>query len=69
MVHNGDLGLLGDYIVVGLGEGFEVLPQLLEDPRDVSGYARTIKTYTGYFRGVEVSVVAISGGPLPLNGL
>ncbi|WFO74824.1 hypothetical protein J4526_07045 [Desulfurococcaceae archaeon MEX13E-LK6-19] len=63
MVRNGDLSLLGDYIVVGLGGGFDVLPQLLEDPRDVSGYARTIKTYTGYYKEAKVSVVAMGGGP------
>ena len=62
MVRDGDLSLLGDYIVVGLGGGFDVLPQLLEDPRDVSGYAKTIKTYTGYFQGARVSVIAMGGG-------
>lgn len=63
MVRDGDLDLLGDYIVVGLGGGFDVLPQLLEDVRDVSGYAKTIKTFTGYFKGFRVSVVAMGGGP------
>ncbi len=62
MVRDGDLSLLGDYIVVGLGGGFDVLPQLLEDARDVSGYARTIRTYTGYYGGVRVSVIAMGGG-------
>ena len=63
MVRNGDLNLLGDYIIVGLGGGFDVLPHLLEDVRDVSGYARTIKTYTGLFQRVKVSAIAMGGGP------
>lgn len=63
MVRNGDLNLLGDYIIVGLGGGFDILPHLLEDARDVSGYARTIKTYTGLFQGVKVSAIAMGGGP------
>lgn len=62
MVRDGDLSLLGDYVIVGLGGGFDVLPQLLEDASEVSGYARTIKTYTGSFRGIEVSVIAMGGG-------
>ncbi len=62
MVRDGDLGLLGDYFIVGLGGGYDVLPQLLEDVRDVSGYARTIRTYTGFFRGVRVSAIAMGGG-------
>ncbi len=61
MVRDGNLDLLGDYIIVGLGGGEDVLPQLLEDARDVSGYAR--KTYTGFVNGVRVSVIATSGGP------
>jgi len=63
MVRNGDLNLLGDYIIVGLGGGLDVLPHLLEDVRDVSGYARTIKTYTGLFQRVKVSAIAMGGGP------
>ena len=63
MVRDGKLDLLGDYIVVGLGGGFDVLPQLLEDAVDVSGYARTIKTYTGHFKGVRVSVIPMGGSP------
>jgi len=62
MVKNGDLSLLGNYMLVGLGGGFDSLPQLLEDPRDVSGYARTIRTFTGVYRGARVSVVAMGGG-------
>ncbi len=63
MVRNGDLSLLSDYIVVGLGGGFKVLPELLEDVDDVSGYASTIRTYTGYHRGVRISAIAMGGGP------
>ncbi len=63
MVHNGDLSLLSDYIVVGLGGGFNILPKLLEDSRDVSGYASTIKTYTGYYHNTRISVIAMGGGP------
>ena len=62
VVRNGDLDLLGDYLVVGLGGGFDVLPQILEDVEDVSGYARTIRTYTGRFRNLRVSVIAMGGG-------
>ncbi len=62
MVRDGNLSLLGDYIVVGLGGGFDVLPELLEEPRDVSGFARTIRTYTGFYRGVRVSVIPMGGG-------
>lgn len=62
MVRDGKLDLLSDYIVVGLGGGFDVLPQLLEDARDVSGYAKTIRTYTGYFRDAKVSVITMGGG-------
>lgn len=62
MVRDGDLSLLGDYIVVGLGGGFDVLPELLEDSRDVSGFAKTIRTYTGFYRGVRVSVIPMGGG-------
>ena len=67
MVRDGDLSLLSDYIIVGLGGGYDVLPQLLEDPRDVSGYARTIRTYTGYFQDVRVSVIAMGGGPVDVE--
>ncbi len=62
MVRNGDLSLLGDYLVIGLGGGFDVLPRMLEDVEDVSGYARTIKTFTGRFRDLRVSVIAMGGG-------
>ena len=62
MVRNGDLDLLSEYIVVGLGGGFNILPQMLSDVVDVSGYARTIRTYTGYFKDVKISVIAIAGG-------
>ncbi len=62
MVRDGRLDLLGDYIIVGLGGGFDVLPELLEEPRDVSGFARTIKTFTGLYKGVRVSVIAMGGG-------
>jgi len=67
MVRDGDLDLLGDYMVVGLGGGYDVLPQLLEDFRDVSGYAKTIKTYTGYFQGIKVSVIAMGGGSVDVE--
>lgn len=63
MVYDGNLDLLSDYIVVGLGGGYDILPQLLEDVRDVSGYARTIKTYTGFLRNLKVSTIVICGGP------
>ncbi len=62
MVRDGDLSLLSDYIVVGLGGGYEVFPQLLNEVNDVSGYSRTIKTFTGYFRDVKVSAIAMGGG-------
>ena len=63
MVRDGRLDLLSDYIIIGLGGGFDIFPQLLEDAKDVSGYARTIKTYTGYFKEVKVSVISMGGGP------
>jgi len=62
MVRGGDLSLLGDYLIVGLGGGFDVLPQALEGAEDVSGYARTIRTFTGRFRGLRVSAIAMGGG-------
>ncbi len=62
IVRNGELDLLSDYIVVGLGGGFDTLPKMLRDAVDVSGYARTIKTYTGYFGEVKISVIAAGGG-------
>ena len=62
MVRNGDLSLLGDHIIVGLGGGYDVLPQSLEETRGVSGYARTIRTHIGFFKGVKVSVIAMGGG-------
>ncbi len=63
MVRNGDLNLLGDYMVVGLGGGFNVLPDVLSDVEDVSGDAVTIKSYTGYFKGLRISAIAMAGGP------
>ncbi len=62
MVREGNLDLLGDYIVVGLGGGYDVLPQLLEDVRDVSGYAKTMKTYTGFYQNARVSTIVVGGG-------
>ena len=69
MVRNGDLNLLGDYIIVGLGGGFDILPHLLEDARDVSDYAMAIKMYTVLFQGVKVSAMAKVTDPLILSGL
>ena len=63
MVRNGDLSLIGDYIVAGLGGGFDVLPELIEDARDVTGYARTIRVYTGFYRDAKVTVIAMGAGP------
>ncbi len=63
MVRNGDLSLLGDYFVVGLGGGHTLFPRIVEGLEDVSGYAYTIKTYTGSFNGKKISFIAIGGGP------
>ncbi len=64
MVRNGDLDLLGDNLVIGLGGGFDILPQMLENVEDISGYARTIKTFTGRFRTLRVSAIAVAGGTI-----
>ncbi len=62
MVSDGNLELLSEYIIVGLGGGYDVFPKVLDGVEDVSGFARTIKTYTGYFNGVKVSTIAVAGG-------
>jgi len=62
LLRDGNLELLGDYVIVGLGGGFDILSQLLEDSQDVSGYAHPIKTFTGWFKGLRVSAIAMGGG-------
>jgi len=57
-----NLNLLGEYFVVGLGCGHETLSRHLEDPVNVSGLAKTIEVFTGFYKGVRVSTIAIPGG-------
>ena len=62
MVRDGSLELLSEYITLGLGRDYDIFPQVLDGVKDVPGLARTIKTYTGYFKGVKVPAIAIAGG-------
>jgi len=43
----GDLDLISEYFVVGLGGGFDVLPKHLSDPDDVTGSAKTFRVFVG----------------------
>ncbi len=62
MVRNGDLNLIGDYLIVGLGGGFATLHKYLENVEDVTGNAHVIKSHTGLYKGVRISTIAIAGG-------
>ena len=63
VVKEGDLTMLADYWVVGLGSGHRTLHKFLDEPRDVTGDAYTIKSFTGLYKGVRISTIAIGGGP------
>lgn len=62
MIKDGDLRLLGDYFIIGLGGGFTTLHKYLESPVDVTGSGRIVKAFTGTYRGVKLSTIAIAGG-------
>ncbi len=62
LVRNGDLGLLGDYWILGLGTGFGVYNKFVEDAVDVTGTANVLRASTGTYRGVRVSFIASAGG-------
>ena len=62
MLKEGRLDNLSEYVLIGLGCGHGTLWRFLEDPKDVSGSARTIEVHTGRYRGARISTVSIPGG-------
>ncbi len=62
MVKEGNLRLLADYWLLGLGTGHRDLHTLLEDAEEVTGTAWTIRCFTGRYKGLRVSTVAMAGG-------
>jgi len=63
LVRGGDLDLISEYFVVGLGGGFDVLPKHLSDPVDVTGSAKTFRVFVGRYRDLRVTAIAMGGGP------
>jgi len=45
MVKNGDLSLVGDYLIVGLGEDLRDIHKYLESAEDITGSAHVVRTY------------------------
>ncbi len=62
LTRDGDLGLLGDYWIIGLGSGFGVYRQFVEDAVEVTGRGNVVKAATGTYKGVRVSFIASAGG-------
>lgn len=62
VLKNGDLNLISDRILVGLGCGHAVLYKYLHNPENVTGEAKTIEVYTGTVNSTRISTVAIPGG-------
>ncbi len=62
MVRDGNLNLLSEYWLVGLGTGFEILPKIIENLEEVTGMAHTIKCYTSYYKDLKVSVITSADG-------
>ncbi len=62
MIKNGNLNLLSDYLIVGLGGGFNTLHKGLEKPDNITGTAHVVRAYTGYYKNVKLSTIAIAGG-------
>jgi len=61
-VRGGDLDLISEYFVVGLGGGFDVLPKHLRDPVDVTGSAKTFRVFVGRYRDLRITAIAMGGG-------
>ena len=61
MVKGGNLSLVSEYLIVGLGGRFEDLHKYLESPRDVTGSAHVVRACTDSYRGVEITSLAIAG--------
>jgi len=61
MIKGGNLSLVSEYLIIGLGGGFKDLHKYLESPRDVTGSAHVVRAYTGSCRGVKITSLAIAG--------
>ena len=64
-VRGGDLSILSDAWVVGLGTGFTAIPKILSKSggmEDVTGSAHIIRTYNALWGGKHVTAVASAGG-------
>jgi len=61
-IKNCNLALLGEYIIAGLGCGHGTLYQYLEGPINISGSAKTIETFTGFYKNIRISTISIPGG-------
>ncbi len=64
LVQGGNLELTSRYWVVGLGSGFRTLHKLLQEPRDITGPTHIARVHVGRYRGIEVTTIAIAGGPI-----
>lgn len=64
IVGEGSLNDVSEYVVVGLGGGFDELVGRLEDKRLVGG-----SVYTGTYKGCSVSVVSRYAGPIGVESL
>jgi len=62
IVKNGDLNLISDRLIIGLGGGFKSLHKYLESVKDVTGSAWVVKTYTGSYKSTKITTIAIAGG-------
>ena len=62
LIREGDLNLISEYLIIGLGGGFKDLHKYLEHPENVTGSAHVARTYTGSYKGVRVTTLAIAGG-------
>ncbi len=64
-VRDGNLSILSDAWVVGLGTGFTTIPQILSESgsmEDVTGGAHVFKTYNALWGGKHVTAVVSAGG-------
>ncbi len=65
IVRNGDLSILSDAWLVGLGTGFTIIPKVLGElggVEDVTGGAHVIRTYNGLWSGKRVTALVSAGG-------
>ena len=55
---------MAERAVLGMGSGYDEVPAMLEERKDVKGRARTVVAYTGYYKGAKVSAIAAPGGSI-----